>query len=123
MSRGMPAHGATRGLYAARALLAANAVVWLVLAVMTVARPWVSRAAAEGAPPLLVLLMLGNAAALLGLSRRLRPESVKSLVVAAGWVTANLILSFTDQVGVMDVSVALLNAVTLVAIASLRRRV
>jgi hypothetical protein len=109
-------------LYAARALLAANGLLWLILAAVTVGRPWASGVVLAPASYVLALLMLGNALALFGLALWLRPESTTSLVAAAVWVTVNLALSITDQVGVMDVLVAILNAVTLAAIGNLRRR-
>jgi hypothetical protein len=112
----------TRVLSVARALLVANGLLWLGLAAMTLRGQWAANVAGTPAPTLLVVLMVGNAAVLLGLSRGLRPEHTASLVTAAAWVTVNLILSVTDQLGVMDVAVAILNAATLTAIAGLRRR-
>ena len=57
--------------------------------------------------------MWGNAAVLLAMSCRLRGLGPSVLIAAPLWIAVNLVLSVTDEFGLPDLLVALLNFVTL----------
>jgi len=101
-------------LRAARSLLAVNGGLWLVLGAVSAMRLGID----PGLPPLLIPMMLGNAAVLLVLARWLNRPSAAGVLTAAVWVALNLVLSVTDQLGTWDVLVALLNFVTLALLAA-----
>lgn len=105
--------GAHRGVVVTRGLMAVLGVFWTVLGTgaATVAWPRLSRATPLAGP--LVGLVLANAVVFFGLWRALRRPSRGILGAAGLWAALNLVLSFTDQVGPLDlVSAALALAAT-----------
>ena len=99
-----------------RALLAANGLVWVGLGLQSALL--VRAGTYPRSAMTLVVLMCLNALVLLFLAYRLERKRTGLKIAAFGWVALNLILSFTDQVGVLDLVVAGLNLVTLVALAA-----
>ena len=107
-------------MLACRALLALNGLVWIVLAVGS-ASMFLPRAEGLTILALVLALMFLNAGVFLGLAHRLAPTSTSVLAFAQLWVGLNLVLSFTDDVGLPDVLVGALNLVTLVLLATVWR--
>jgi hypothetical protein len=107
-----------RLLRGSRLLLGTNGVLWIVLGALWLVRSFGEFPAAPHPAPLLAALMFGNAAILIALAFRLCATNGGLLRMAFIWVGANLILSFTDEVGSADFIVGALNAMTLFLLAS-----
>lgn len=106
----------------AQALFCANAVIWVLLAVVTVLRMGDGSAGQQQAAPFIAILMLGNAVVMLvsawGLGRRSRLFYLFAVAV----LVVNIILTITDQVGWLDVLTGLLDLVLLALLAAMRGR-
>ncbi len=101
-------------------LLGANGLLWMALGVWWFGRSSGGSGATLDPATLLAALMFGNAAILIMLAFRLAASHGWLLRLAFIWVAVNLVLSFTDEVGLADLLVGGLNAVTLFLLASLR---
>lgn len=95
----------------ARVLFVLNAVIWLAFGVISLN----GLAASAGTPILwaVALLMLGNAAALLVCAWLLRRRGKLALLATTAVLAANILLTFTDQVGFLDIATAVLDVVLL----------
>ena len=95
-----------------RSLMFLNGAFWIGAGLWTVQ----SFGSRSGDIPVAILvgLMFGNAAFLFGLAYRLRGLGPSVLIAAPLWIAVNLVLSFTDEIGLPDLMVGLLNLVTLV---------
>jgi hypothetical protein len=118
MSEGMAS--VARLLRTSRILLGTNGTLWVVLGVTSLVRQ-AGGSSTTSPDGLLVALMFGNAAILITLALRLRATRVWMPRMAFLWVGVNLALSFTDEVGLADVVVGSLNALTLFVLAAFRR--
>ena len=116
-----PTASRSRFLSISRLLLGANGVLWLLLGVISATRPRGGSATSPYLTPSLVALMCANAVVLMTLAFRLRTAGGRVLRGAVLWVGINLLLSFTDEVGLADVMVGALNAVTLLLLVVLWR--
>ena len=118
---GQPAEKKSRAKDLARMLFYANAAIWMPLAAITVRR------ASGGSPEqrmtgiVLTVLMVGNALALvlsgLGLKRRSRWFWLFALAV----VVVNFVLTWTDQVGWLDVLTGAIDVVLLLLLVVVRK--
>lgn len=95
----------------AQALFVLNAVIWLALGAVSLNR----LAGSAGTLTLRVVatLMLGNAAALLLCAWLLRRPGSLVLPATTAVLAINILLTFTDQVGILDVATAVLDVVLL----------
>lgn len=108
-----------RLLRGSKLLLGANGLLWIVLGLWWLARPPGGSGSTPDPAALLAALMFGNAAILIVLALRLVASGGWMLRLAFIWVGVNLVLSFTDEVGLADLIVGALNAVTLLLLALL----
>jgi hypothetical protein len=87
---------------AAQALFFANTVIWLLLGITSLGRLAGSSTGQSTAMLMVALLMFGNAGAMLvagaGIGKQRRPFYTFGLAV----LVINIILTFTDQIGVLD---------------------
>jgi hypothetical protein len=106
---------------AAQVLFIVNGAVWLLLAVTTLA------GAAASTPfdrvsGLLGSLMLGNAAAMWVAGAGLGRCERLPFFFAIALLAINILLTFTDQVGVLDIATLLLDLALLVLLLATRKR-
>lgn len=105
----------------AQALFYANAAIWVVLAAATVWRMAGGSAEQRVSAVVIAVLMLGNAGAMLvsgvGLGRRSRPF----YLLALGVLLVNLVLTVTDQVGLLDVLTGALDLALLGLLVAVRK--
>ena len=87
----------------ARALLVLDAMVWLAIAVATMGRP--SAIGSRAAAAVIAVLMVGNAAAFVLCSWSLGRAG---RWLALGVLIVNLVLTFADEFGLLDVVTGLL---------------
>lgn len=106
----------------AQVLFYANAVIWVLLAAATVWRMAGGSAEQRVSAVVIAVLMLGNAGAMLvsgiGLGRRSRLFYLRALAV----LLVNLVLTVTDQVGLLDVLTGALDLVLLGLLIAVRKR-
>ena len=112
-----------RSLVAARLLLAACAGLWFTLSLFSATVAWPRLAGATPLAPVLVGLMVANGAVFTALARALRRPTRFGLAASTGWAALNFVLSFTDQVGALDLASAGLTLGTLVTLATAWRSV
>jgi hypothetical protein len=99
------APGGPRSVVAAQAIFVLGALMWLVLAIVTLGR-WASSRSIGIL--ILTALMVGNAAVMSGLAWGLRSQRRRIWFAAVLWAVVNVLLTFTDQVGIVDlISLAL----------------
>jgi hypothetical protein len=103
-------------------LLGVHGLLWVVLAATWAATRPTGFGGATSMMALVVVLMLGNAGILIGAAMGLRTGPPWVLRAAMFWVGINLVLSFTDEVGLLDLLVGALSAATLVVLAVLWHR-
>ncbi len=104
----------------ARILLGLNAVLWTVLGVVSLMRP--AAAGWAGAPWVAVALMFGNAAAMAWLAWALGKPRALWYWAAVVVVAVNVLLSVTDEFGLLDLAVLLVDGVLLVLLLAARSR-
>jgi MFS family permease len=101
-------------MHFAQALFYMNAVIWLVFAIASIAGILIHNPEQALMSWLIAILMLGNAAALL-LSGVLMPRSGRpGFLFALAVVLANIMLTFTDQFGTLDLITLLMDLLLLV---------
>jgi hypothetical protein len=103
----------------AQALFLANAVIWVLIGAATVLRMAGGSAEQRASAVVIAILMLGNAGAMLvsavGLGRRSRLLCLFAIAV----LVVNIILTVTDQIGLLDVLTGALDVVLLVLVISM----
>lgn len=112
---------APRPVRAARALFYVNGAFWLVVAVYSVIR----QPAGASANPALVawviaILMLGNAAAMQWLGWGIGRQNRRFYVLGIVWLAINILLTLTDEFGLYDLLILVLNAGTLALLIAAR---
>lgn len=104
---------AARLIRQTRALLIVNGALWLILALASFARlPDQSSLPTEGRP-LIAALMFVNAAVLLWLGASLDRARRSTYLLSVLVVLVNLILTVTDEVGLLDLVALLVNVMLL----------
>ena len=108
----------------ARALFYLNAAIWLLLGVVTVARGTSGGPGGPTAVWILAILMAGNAAVMLWLGLNLGRGGRRIYAFAVLFLLANIVLTVTDQFGVLDLITLILDGVILALVigATVRER-
>jgi hypothetical protein len=109
-------------LRAAQALFGVNTVIWVAFAVVT----WIRRAgggrdSAVGAV-VMAVLMLGNAGAMLAAGIGLGRQQRRYYWLALAVLVVNIVLTVTDQLGLIDFLTLVLDVVLLGLVVWTRRR-
>jgi hypothetical protein len=100
----IPAKGlAHRLLRAAQTLFAVNAIIWIALGVLSMARAYERNPAQSLTIWIIAVLMFGNAAAM-GVAGWTLPRRGIWTIFALAVLVINIVLTFTDQVGFLDIA-------------------
>ncbi|MBN1314855.1 MAG: hypothetical protein JXA42_05285 [Anaerolineales bacterium] len=103
-----------KGFLAARALFLVNAVIWVALAVSTLARMAGGSAGGVVFGLVIAALMVGNAAGMLVCGVALRARRKPVYYLALGFLAINILLTFTDQFGLLDLITLVIDVVIVV---------
>jgi hypothetical protein len=106
----------------AQALFYANAAIWVVLAAATVWRMAGGSPEQRASAVVIAVLMLGNAGAMLVSGVGLGRPSRLSYLLAVAVLLVNIVLTVTDQVGLLDVLTGVLDLVLLGFLIAVRKR-
>jgi len=106
----------------ARLLFAVNALIWAGLGVVTLVRTSAGGENVVRTMAVIGALMFGNAGAMLlaglGLGSRRRLAWLFAMAVLA----VNIVLTFTDQVGVLDIATVVIDIMLVVLLITIRER-
>jgi hypothetical protein len=111
-----------RAALMARILFAVNAVAWILLGIAGVMRLRLAAPVGTGLPWAVAILMFGNAAAMAWFAWALGRRRALWYWAAVALVVANILLSVTDQFGLLDMLVLLVDAVLLILLLAARAR-
>jgi hypothetical protein len=104
----------------ARALFAVNGAAWILLGIVSLVR--LASADGTGVPWIVAVLMFGNAAALAWLAWVLGKRRTVWYLVAVAVLAVNILLSVTDEFGLLDLVVLLADGALLILLLAARTR-
>jgi hypothetical protein len=106
----------------ARTLFVVNAAVWFVLGLVSLSRVADSTAGHGTTTLIIASMMFGNGVVMLGLGWVIGTRQKRAYYLALAVLAINILLTFTDQFGLLDLATLLLDVLLLAALLATRSR-
>lgn len=105
----------------AQAIFLLNAIIWVVFILLSLGKIGSNQEIPSWLHWIILFLMLGNAGAMLVSALLLEKRRKLFFVIAVIVVTVNILLTFTDQVGVFDWITLCIDIILLILLVAARR--